>query len=236
MKPKGWRGESRRHSMARKGIGTAKSIKVNESSGLWFESRGSLTDVVSLLGILDFGNLLGTNEAKGYTEEEYELDANNVIVFPSDESQKTIEWLIEEYANGNQRRKNQVKKLLRLAVKQIESKIGKVDNVDVRIDLHKSRNMFKEVLGDIEGKKASGKVFYGTPDGKWTEEEPSELDKRHGRKMREALSEINTNTHWRCVTCGSVYRNNKSVGITNSASNKSQCIKCYNKGKKADLR
>ena len=152
MKGKGWRGESRRHSMARKGIGTAKNIHVNESSGLWFESRGSLTDVVSLLGILDFGSLLGTNEAKGYTEDEYELDANNVIVFPSAESEKTIEWLIGEYVDGNQRRKNQVKKLLRLAIKQIESKIGKVDNVDVRIDLHKSRKMFKEALDEVSSK------------------------------------------------------------------------------------
>jgi len=43
------------------------------------------------------------------------------------------------------------------------------------------------------------------------------------------------NNSWVCVSCGIEYKNDHNVGITNSVSNKTQCIKCYNAGVKVEL-
>lgn len=35
---------------------------------------------------------------------------------------------------------------------------------------------------------------------------------------------------WTCYKCGKTYRARKNVGLTNSITDKSLCINCYNKG------
>ena len=148
-KGSGWRNESRRHSMARKGIKTAdlpySRVRVDKTSGIWFESNGMLSEMVTLVQLFGFDDLLANNKAKGLPKEQYDMDASKIIVFPSDKSKDTINWLISEYAHGDRVRKKQVKRLLDVAVKEIDRELGAQENIDIRIDLHQSRKMFREL-------------------------------------------------------------------------------------------
>jgi len=149
----GWHGESRRHSMARKGIKTANmpynSIQVDERSGIWFESNGVLSEMVTLVQLFGFDDLLSSNKAKGLPKAQYEEDASNIVVFPSEKSKETINWLIDEYVNGDRVRKKQVKRLLDVAVKEIDRELGRQPNIDIRIDLHRSREMFRDLQKEL---------------------------------------------------------------------------------------
>ena len=141
----GWKGDSRRHSLARKGIRTT----VDDQSGIWFESGGVVSDMVSLIELVGFDDLLKENKASGIPKDQYECDASKIIVLPSEKSKKTVEWLMKEYVNGDRKRKKQVKKLLNIAIKEIDKRLRKQNNVDIRIDLHKSRKMFRELEQEL---------------------------------------------------------------------------------------
>ena len=149
----GWKGESRRHSMARKGIKTANmpnnSIRANETSGIWFESNGVLSEMVTLVQLFGFDDLLANNKAKGLPKAQYEDDASKIVVFPSEKSKDTINWLIDEYVNGDRVRRKQVKRMLDVAVKQIDRELGQQPNIDIRVDLHRSREMFRELQKEL---------------------------------------------------------------------------------------
>ena len=139
--------------MARKGIKTANmphnSIKVDERSGIWFESNGVLSEMVTLVQLFGFDDLLANNKAKGLPKEQYEDDASNIIVFPSEKSRDTIDWLVDEYVNGDRVRRKQVRRLLDVAVKEIDKQLGRQPNIDIRIDLHRSREMFRDLQKEL---------------------------------------------------------------------------------------
>lgn len=145
-----WKGDSRKHGLARKGVRTRQKIRYDESSGIWFESRGILGDMVSLVKLMDFDGVMGKPEAKGYDRESYERDASQVIIFPSKDTKRTVKWLMNEYANGNRARKKQLRGILRLAIRQVENKLKETRNVEIRVDLHESRKMLKELEQELK--------------------------------------------------------------------------------------
>ena len=145
----GWKNESRRHSLARKGVKTQstqaiQNVRMDESSGVWFESEGVLGDMVSLVQIMGFDDLLANKQAKGIAKDQYTIDASKIIVYPSVETAKSIDWMKDEYKAGNNRRKSEIKKMSDIAKKQVEYKIRTSRNVDVRLDLHKSWRMLDD--------------------------------------------------------------------------------------------
>jgi len=146
----GWHRESRRHSLARRGVRTAPGrITVDEGSGIWFESDGVLGDMVSLMELVGFDDLMGKKKASGIPKEQYESDAEQVIIFPSKETEKSARWLMREYIDGDNKRKKQVKKILDIAIDEIESRLGKTKSVDVRIDLHRSRKLLNDLRKEL---------------------------------------------------------------------------------------
>lgn len=146
----GWKNDSRRHSLARKGISTATypSINYDEKSGLWFESNGIL-DAFSLLKMVGFGELFSGGKASGITKEQYEQDAQKMVIFPSIETGKTVEWLRKEYTYGDRKRKKQIRKMVNIAIKELENKMGKTGDIDIRIELHKGRKILKSFEQEI---------------------------------------------------------------------------------------
>lgn len=159
IKRSGWHGSSREHGLARKGIptktaqgmptGQVSRIKHDESSGIWFESNGMLSELVSLANLVGFDNLLEKNKASGVKKEDYEKDAQKIIVFPSKETEKSVEWLKQEYKNGDRKRRKQIHRMLDITIKEIESKLGKQKHIDVRINLHKSREMLVKLQKEL---------------------------------------------------------------------------------------
>lgn len=153
IKGKGWKNESRRHSLARKGIRTTDNsmsgVRVDESSGLWFESQGVVSEMVSLVQLIGFDDLIKEKKASGISRDQYEADGEKIIVFPSEESKKTVKWLLNEYINGDRKRRKQVKRMLNIAIKEIDRRLGKENIIDIRVDLHKSRKMFRELEQEL---------------------------------------------------------------------------------------
>jgi len=150
-KGSGWHDESRRHSLARRGVRTVPSrITVNEDSGVWFESSGILGDMVSLMQLVGFDDLMEKKKASGIPKEQYESDAEQVIIFPSEETERSARWLMREYIDGGNKRKKQVKKIIDIAIDEIESRLGKTKSVDIRIDLHKSRKLLTELRKELK--------------------------------------------------------------------------------------
>ena len=158
-KGSGYFGHSREHGLHRKGIptktaqgmptGQIQRTKNDESSEIWFQSNGVLGDMVSLANLVGFDNLLGKNKASGVKKKDYEKDAKKIIVFPSEKTKKSVEWLKEEYKTGDRVRKKQIKRMVDITIKEIESKLGKQDHIDVRINLHKSREMLVKLQKEL---------------------------------------------------------------------------------------
>ena len=151
----GWKGESRRHSMSRKGIKTTQGQQINgtskleRSSSMCFESNGVLGEVISLANLVGFGGLLDKNKASGVKKDAYEKDAKKIIVYPSTETAKSIKWLRKEHEEGDRVRRKQVERMITISVKEIESRIAKQKNIDVRINLHKSRKMLVDLRTEL---------------------------------------------------------------------------------------
>lgn len=149
----GWKGDSRGHSLARRGIKITNAppsdIRIDETSGIWFESNGVVSEMVSLIQLLGFDDLVEKKKASGLPKEQYQADASKIIVYPSDKSKETTRWLMKEYIDGDRVRKNQVRKLLNIAIKEIDGQLRTQKHIDIRIDLHKSRKMFRELEKEL---------------------------------------------------------------------------------------
>lgn len=139
----GWRNDRQRHAMASRGVSTR--ISIDESSGVWYESQGVLSDVVTLMNVLDFGSL-GVTEAKGYTKETYQSDASRLALYPYSKVEKSISWLKMEWSYASRARKKQLKNLVQTAIKQISAKLPKTRNVDERLELHQALSVYKKFL------------------------------------------------------------------------------------------
>lgn len=158
-KGRGYHGKSREHGLHSKGIATniAQGMpkgqvhrkRYDESSGIWFESDGVLGDMVSLANLVGFDNLLKNNKASGVKKEDYEKDAREIIVFPSEETKKSIEWLKQEYNDGDRKRRKQIRRMLNITIKEIDNKLGKQKEIDVRINLHESRKMLANLRKEL---------------------------------------------------------------------------------------
>ena len=151
MKGSGWKGESRRHSLARKGIKTnsVSQVRIDEETGIWFESDGVVSDMVSLINLVGFDDLLKDNKASGITKEQYQADGSNIIVLPSEEAEKTVRWMMNEYIDGDRKRKKQIKRMLDIAIKEIDKRLRRQDHIEIRLDLHKSRKMFRDLQQEL---------------------------------------------------------------------------------------
>ena len=146
-----WKNESRRHSLARKGVKTAQQnqmISKPESSGIWFESHGIIGEMVSLINLFGFNDLMETKQSKGIKRDQYETDASQIMLFPSTETARSIDWMYDEYLQGNNRRKQEIRRMVDISVKQIESRIRNA-NIDARMDLHKSRRMLMDFKREL---------------------------------------------------------------------------------------
>ena len=151
----GWKGESRRHSMSRKGIKTAQGQQINrtsrleQSSSMCFESNGMLGEIVSLANLVGFGGLLDKNKASGVKKDAYEKDAKKIIIYPSTETAKSIKWLKKEHEEGDRVRRKQVKRMITISIKEIESRIRLQRNIDVRNNFHRSRKMLVDLRKEL---------------------------------------------------------------------------------------
>ncbi len=142
---KGWHGNSRLHGLASKGISTKSqpSIKVNEDSGVWFESDGlGVTELLSLVKLIDFDAFSLKGEAKGYSAKGYEYDSQRIIIKPVSKVKKSIKSLESEYDEGNYARKKQLRGLVTVTIKDIERNIYREKDVDERLKLHESRALY----------------------------------------------------------------------------------------------
>ena len=106
--------------------------------------------MVSLMQLVGFDDLMEKKKASGIPKEQYESDAEQVIIFPSEETERSARWLMREYIDGGNKRKKQVKKIIDIAIDEIESRLGKTKSVDIRIDLHKSRKLLTELRKELK--------------------------------------------------------------------------------------
>ena len=153
-KKNGWPKESRRHGLASKGIPTKEQnqIVIDDKSGVWFVSHGIVEDIiaVSLKKLVNFDSLLKTNEAKGISRESYESISPKIIIIPSKDVDVSIEWLEFEYEDGNNSRKAELKRMVRITIKQIEKRLPIERDIDTRMELHLSRKKYIEFLNGKE--------------------------------------------------------------------------------------
>lgn len=148
-KPKGWRKDPYAHGLASKGVKS--SIRYDERSGVWFESQGIVGEVVSLMQMMGFNEIMGKQEAKGYTKTSYESDASKVVILPSNKAKMSVEWLKKEWKTASRPRKNQLLNIVRMARKRISIELGKVLSSSTKVQLHESRNAYNRFLSDVGG-------------------------------------------------------------------------------------
>ena len=153
---KGWYGQKQQHAMASKGVKS--TIIHDEKSGVWFESQGILTDVLTLLdGGFDgmfSSNGIGKGEARGYTKQEYVEDASKVVMMPSSKVEESIEWLETEYLMARTpQRKAQIERLIKMTLNRIRMELNKENPRYVRGQLIDSYKMYINLLDDIEDKQ-----------------------------------------------------------------------------------
>lgn len=135
--------------MNRKGISTKRnaSIRVDEDRGIWYESDGiGVGEILSLFKVLDFGSFGERHKASGYDAESYESDSSKLIILPLSETERSIEWLNSEYERGNYARKKQLMNLTNATVKEIDRRILSNKIGSRKMDLYKSRRMYKDFI------------------------------------------------------------------------------------------
>lgn len=147
MKKQGWRNESQRHAMASRGVSSR--INIDENSGVWCVSEGVLSEMVTLMQVFGFDSL-GSKEAKGYDKETYTADASRLALFPYSKVEQSIKWLRMEWSYATRPRKNQLKNLVKTAIKQISARLPRTRDVDERLELHRALSGYKRFL-EIRG-------------------------------------------------------------------------------------
>jgi len=131
---RGWQGESQRHSMSRKGVRTKNPDKV-----IWFTSRGVVSDVVSLLQLMDFSSLM---KSKGYKESEYTRDARKIAVLPASEAEKSVEWLEKEWGKGTPARRRKILHLAKMTRNRISLELLHKPPPSTQAHLRKSHQLY----------------------------------------------------------------------------------------------
>ena len=153
---KGWYGQKQRHSMSAKGVKS--SVIVDEKSGVWFESKGILADVITLMDMTGLGDIFGDDNKKangmmacGYTEDSYTEDASMVVMMPSSKAEESIEWLMEEYERAETpHRKEQLRRLIKMTLYRITLELKKENPRYVEGQLKESYKMYEGLLNTID--------------------------------------------------------------------------------------
>lgn len=144
---KGWKRDRYEHGLASKGVQSRPPmISVDERSGVWFESQGMIGEMVSLMQMIGFDELLAKKEAKGYTRTTYEADASRIAILPTSKAKQSVEWLNKEWKTAPRPRKNKLLNLVRMAKKRISMELNKVAPSVTKVQLHESRKLYTDFL------------------------------------------------------------------------------------------
>jgi len=147
-----WPGERQRHAVSARGI-TTKRPRVVEGKVVWFTSRGVISEMVSLLDMVGFGDLFESKKAaKGYPQQTYEKDAQMVALLPAERAADSVEWLKHEWKETkNPTRRAQLLKLAQKARFKINQELSRHNPAHTQAHLRESRRYYNDFIINVGG-------------------------------------------------------------------------------------